>query len=217
MNNKLKKILIIILILAFVVITNKYIGNNVDIYTIKEYVKTFGVLAPLIYIVMFSLVPLTFFPDSVLAISAGLIFGFSKGYIYTTIGALIGASIAFFIARYLGKEIIKKRSSDKLEKIERLIEKNGFYIIFLLRLIPLFPFDVISYGAGITNVKYKDFILATLFGTIPGIAVFTNIGATSLNIKSTSFYISIALLVLLFTISIFLKNRFLKDKLEEKH
>lgn len=217
MNNKLKKILIIILILAFLVITNKYIGNNVDIYTIKEYVKTFGVLAPLIYIVMFSLVPLTFFPDSVLAISAGLIFGFSKGYIYTTIGALIGASIAFFIARYLGKEIIKKRSSDKLEKIERLIEKNGFYIIFLLRLIPLFPFDVISYGAGITNVKYKDFILATLFGTIPGIAVFTNIGATSLNIKSTSFYISIALLVLLFTISIFLKNRFLKDKLEEKH
>lgn len=217
MNNKLKKILVIIGILAFVVITNKYIGNNVDIYTIKEYVKTFGVLAPLIYIVMFSLVPLTFFPDSVLAISAGLIFGFSKGYIYTTIGALIGASIAFFIARYLGKEIIKRKSSDKLEKIERLIEKNGFYIIFLLRLIPLFPFDVISYGAGITNVKYKDFILATLFGTIPGIAVFTNIGATSLNIKSTSFYISIALLVLLFTVSIFLKNKFLKDKLEEKH
>lgn len=203
MNNKLKKILVTIGILAFVVITNKYIGNNVDIYTIKEYVKTFGVLAPFIYIVMFSLVPLTFFPDSVLAISAGLIFGFSKGYIYTTIGALIGASIAFFIARYLGKEIIKRKSSDKLEKIERLIEKNGFYIIFLLRLIPLFPFDVISYGAGITNVKYKDFILATLFGTIPGIAVFTNIGATSLNIKSTSFYISIALLVLLFTVSIF--------------
>ena len=217
MNNKLKKILVIIGILAFVVITNRYIGNNVDIYTIKEYVKTFGVLAPFIYIVMFSLVPLTFFPDSVLAISAGLIFGFSKGYIYTTIGALIGASIAFFIARYLGKEIIKRKSSDKLEKIERLIEKNGFYIIFLLRLIPLFPFDVISYGAGITNVKYKDFILATLFGTIPGIAVFTNIGATSLNIKSTSFYISIALLVLLFTVSIFLKNKFLKDKLEEKH
>lgn len=217
MNNKLKKILVIIGILAFVVITNKYIGNNVDIYTIKEYVKTFGVLAPLIYIMMFSLVPLTFFPDSVLAISAGLIFGFSKGYIYTTIGALIGASIAFFIARYLGKEIIKIKSSDKLEKIERLIETNGFYIIFLLRLIPLFPFDVISYGAGITNVKYKDFILATLFGTIPGIAVFTNIGATSLNIKSTSFYISIALLVLLFTVSIFLKNKFLKDKLEEKH
>ncbi len=217
MNNKLKKILVTIGILAFVVITNKYIGNNVDIYTIKEYVKTFGVLAPFIYIVMFSLVPLTFFPDSVLAISAGLIFGFSKGYIYTTIGALIGASIAFFIARYLGKEIIKRKSSDKLEKIEKLIEKNGFYIIFLLRLIPLFPFDVISYGAGITNVKYKDFILATLFGTIPGIAVFTNIGATSLNIKSTSFYISIALLVLLFTVSIFLKNKFLKDKLEEKH
>ncbi|MDB8805987.1 TVP38/TMEM64 family protein [Romboutsia sp. 1001216sp1] len=217
MNNKLKKILVTIGILAFVVITNKYIGNNVDIYTIKEYVKTFGVLAPFIYIVMFSLVPLTFFPDSVLAISAGLIFGFSKGYIYTTIGALIGASIAFFIARYLGKEIIKRKSSDKLEKIERLIEKNGFYIIFLLRLIPLFPFDVISYGAGITNVKYKDFILSTLFGTIPGIAVFTNIGATSLNIKSTSFYISIALLVLLFTVSIFLKNKFLKDKLEEKH
>jgi len=164
---------------------------------------------------MFALVPLTFFPDSILAIASGLVFGFYKGYIYTTIGALIGGSLAFFIARYLGYDLVKKISNEKLSNLDKLINENGFYIIFLLRLIPLFPFDVISYGAGLTNVKYKHFLLATLFGTIPGIAVFTNIGAQALNISSTEFYTSIAMLILLFIISIILKNKLLNNKLKE--
>ena len=59
--------------------------------------------------------------------------------------------------------------------------------MLMLRLIPLFPFDVISYGSGLTSIRYKDFLLATFFGTIPGIFVFVNIGAQSVNIGSKSF------------------------------
>ena len=194
---------------------SKFISKNLYIYDLQKYISSFGILAPIIYIIMFSIVPLTFFPDSILAIASGLVFGFYKGYIYTTIGALIGGSIAFFIARYLGHNLVKKISNEKLSKIEKLIDNNGFYIIFLLRLIPLFPFDVISYGAGLTSVKYKHFIGATLLGTIPGIAVFTNIGSKSVNISTTGFYASIAGLILLFIISIILKNKFLNKKLKE--
>jgi uncharacterized membrane protein YdjX (TVP38/TMEM64 family) len=215
MNKNFKKIIIIVFIAIFILLTTKFISNDLDIYSIKKYISSFGILAPIIYIIMFALVPLTFFPDSVLAIASGLVFGFYKGYIYTTIGALIGGSLAFFIARYLGYDLVKKISNEKLSNIDKLINENGFYIIFLLRLIPLFPFDVISYGAGLTNVKYKHFLGATLFGTIPGIAVFTNIGAKSVNISSTGFYTSIAMLILLFIISIILKNKILNNKLKE--
>ncbi|MGL4911238.1 MAG: TVP38/TMEM64 family protein [Romboutsia sp.] len=215
MNKNIKKILMLLMIATMVLVVSKFINEDIDIYYIKTYVNSFGALAPIIYIIMFALVPLTFFPDSVLAIASGLIFGFSKGYIYTTIGALIGGSIAFFIARYLGYDLLKKVSNDKLSKIEKLINTNGFYIIFLLRLIPLFPFDIISYGAGLTSVKYKYFLGATLLGTIPGIAVFTNIGASSIDISSTEFYISIAMLILLFGISIMLKDKFINKKLKE--
>ena len=89
-----------------------------------------------------------------------------------------------------------------------MINSKGFFVVLMLRLIPLFPFDIISYGAGLTSIKYKDFLLATIIGTIPGILVFTNIGAQSVNIGSNGFYMSIMALILLVIASIFLKNKF---------
>lgn len=211
-NSKLLKIIIsavVVLVLALVVY--KIYKMDISVEDIKVYVDSFGKMGAIVYIVMFALVPLTLFPDSILAIAGGLAFGFTNGYIYTTIGALIGGSLSFYISRKLGRNVIKKLTREKLDNIENMINEKGFSIVFLLRLIPLFPFDVISYGAGLTNIKYKDFILATLVGTIPGIAVFTNIGAKSVNIGSNSFYASIAALILLLFISVYLKNRFLNS------
>lgn len=214
-KQKILKIALGILFLAIIlVVIYKIYSLNLGSEEIKNYVQGFGKIGPLVYIIMFSLVPLTLFPDSVLAIAGGLIFGLFKGYIYTTIGALIGGTISFYISRYWGREVVKKLTKEKLDKVEEMINNRGFIIIFILRLIPLLPYDVISYGAGLTAVKYKDFLLATLFGTIPGILVFTNLGAQTVNIGSSSFYISVALLILLFIISIFLKNKFISKELK---
>lgn len=193
--------------IAFVVY--KIYSMDIGIDDIKTYVDSLGKLGPIAYIIMFALVPLTLFPDSILAISGGLAFGLFRGYIYTTIGALIGGSISFYISRNLGRNVVKKLTKEKLDNIESMINDKGFYIVFLLRLIPLFPFDLISYGSGLTSIKFKDFILATFLGTIPGIIVFTNIGAKSVNIGSSSFYASIGALIFLITISIILKNKFI--------
>ena len=214
-KQKILKIALGILFLAIIlVVIYKIYSLNLGSEEIKNYVQGFGKIGPLVYIIMFSLVPLTLFPDSVLAIAGGLIFGLFKGYIYTTIGALIGGTISFYISRYWGREVVKKLTKEKLDKVEEMINNRGFIIIFILRLIPLLPYDVISYGAGLTAVKYKDFLLATLFGTIPGILVFTNLGAQTVNIGSSSFYISVALLILLFIISIFFKNKFISKELK---
>lgn len=214
-NNLLKNILSLIIILILVFIVYKILKMDIGIHEIKSYIDSYGSFAPIVYIIMFALVPLTLFPDSVLAIAGGLVFGLYKGYIYTAIGALIGATISFYISRKLGRNMIKKFTKDKLDSIEIMVNAKGFSIILLLRLIPLFLFDVISYGAGLTSVKYKDFIIATFLGTIPGILVFTNIGAQALNIGSNNFYISIASLILLIFISMILKNKFIKSTQEE--
>lgn len=217
--NKLKKSLKYLLIIGIIVVLIGVIFNlykkNYGVEDIKAYIISFGIFAPVIYIIMFALVPLTLFPDSILAISGGLVFGLIKGYIFTAIGALIGASISFMLARILGRDFVVKFSKNKLQNVEKIIGNNGFLIIVLLRLIPLFPFDIISYGAGVSNVKYKEYILATFIGTIPGILVFTNIGAQWVNVGKTSFYISIASLIFLFLMSIFLKHRFLDGKVKD--
>ena len=202
------------LIIIFVIGTVIYKVLSMDIgpSDIQKYVTSFGKFAPVIYILMFAVVPLTLFPDSILAIGGGLIFGLFKGYLYTLIGALIGASLSFYISRKLGRSFLKKITKDKLDYIEDMINSKGFFVILLLRLIPLFPFDVISYVAGLTSIKYRDFLFATIIGTIPGILVFTNIGAQSVNIASKSFYISIMALIVLILLSIILKNKFIKMK-----
>lgn len=214
-NSLLKNILSVAIIVILATIVYKVFKMDIGIHEIKSYIDSFGNFAPIVYIIMFSLVPLTLFPDSVLAIAGGLAFGLYKGYIYTAIGALIGGTISFYISRKLGRNIVKKLTKDKLDNIETMVNTKGFSIILLLRLIPLFPFDVISYGAGLTSVKYKDFIMATFLGTIPGILVFTNIGAQALNIGSNNFYISIALLILLIFISMILKKKFIENIQEE--
>ncbi|MPQ45220.1 TVP38/TMEM64 family protein, partial [Clostridium tarantellae] len=190
-------ILLIISIILYYSISRKYYIND-----IKVWILNFGMLAPIIYIIMFSLVPLTFFPDSILAISGGMMFGLMNGYIYTTIGALLGSSISFYISRLLGRTIVKKVFEKKLKNIEDLINKKGFIMILILRLIPLFPFDLISYGSGLTSIKFKDYFFATLIGTIPGILVFTNIGAQCVNIGQTTFYMSIVALIVLVSLSV---------------
>lgn len=216
-NIKILKILLSVAILIGIILIinefNIFSGNSPK--DIEDFVKSYGPLAPVIYIIMFALVPLTLFPDSILAITGGMLFGLMEGYIYTTIGAMIGGSISFYISKILGRDFIKSIAKNKLDKLEKIIEDKGFSIIILLRLIPLFPFDIISYGAGLTSIKYKDFLLATLIGTIPGILVFTNIGAQWVNIGKSSFYISIAMLIGLVVISIFLKKGFLNKELKD--
>lgn len=207
MNKILKITLTMMVFITILWIVYNILNMDIDAHDIQKYVSSYGEFAPIIYIIMFALVPLTLFPDSILAIGGGLIFGLTKGYIYTLIGALLGASLSFYISRKLGRNFVKKLTKEKLDTIEKMINDKGFFVVLILRLVPLFPFDIISYGAGLTSIKFRDFIFATIIGTIPGILVFTNIGAQSVNIGSNSFYISIMALVVLVVGSLFFKNK----------
>lgn len=203
-----KYIVTVIWVYLLIFFINKHdIFKGFTLIELKDYIMSFGVYAPLIYIILFTVVPLTLFPDSLLAITSGMVFGLANGFIFTMIGAICGATLAFYLSRILGRDMLKKIIKKNLDVLEHKLKNNGFMIVLLLRLIPLFPFDMIGYSAGLSEIKYKDFILATLIGIIPGILVFTNIGDQSLNIGSESFYISIALLILLFATSLILKKK----------
>lgn len=192
-----------ILIVVFALIV-MLIGLNshrcVTPYEIKKFLIGFGILAPIVYIVLFTFVPLTLFPDALLALSAGLVFGIIPGIIYTIIGALSGGTLAFLISRKVGKDKISRKLIQH-EKMYSLIEKRGFLLILCLRLIPLIPFDVISYVSGVTNVKYKDYILATLLGILPGVIILVSLGDAVSSSEQSRLYVSLAALVLLFAIA----------------
>ena len=170
--------------------------NKLTPTLIQDYLLQFGPFAPFIYIALFTVVPLTLFPDAILAVASGLVFGPIYGVIYTMIGALCGGTLAFYIPRFFCESLI----INKLKKgtpIKSIIETHGFGMILILRLIPLIPFDVISYASGVSGVNYKTFILATMLGIIPGVILLVNIGAGMNELNSPRLYLSVTAFVLL--------------------
>ncbi len=209
-NNKKRIIaggLLIVMLIFMYVCHSNGIFRNCTAESVKDYVNSFGSLAPLVYIVMFTFVPLTLFPDSVLVISAGMLFGIYAAAVYTMMGAICGATLAFFLSRFLGKDLIEKLLQHKGGQIVEEIGKKGFILILILRLIPLVPFDVISYGAGLSKIKYGDFIFATLLGIIPGVLVFTNLGDKAGNLGSIEFLEALVILGLLLVTSYLMRKK----------
>lgn len=216
-KNKIFKVVLALIIgCAIFMCFNCSIFKKCDVISTKAYINSFGMMAPVVYIIMFTLVPLTLFPDSILAVSGGMVFGVFYGTIYTIIGALLGATLSFFIARFLGRGIVNKLVHNKGKWFEDGVEKRGFLIILALRLIPLVPFDIISYGAGLSKIKFKDFFTASVLGIIPGVIVFTNLGDKSLEVTSPQFIVAVGMLILLLLISYVMKKKMSLDKLQKK-
>jgi len=203
-----------ILILGTVFYFSKLSGmfDNPTTEGLKEYIASFGVFGPVVYMTMFSVIP----AGSVIAFAGGMAFGMYLGTLYTIIGAVIGATVAFYISKLLGRGMVEKIVKGKMLKIEDGIEKGGFLLIFILRLIPIIPFNVISYGAGLTRIKFIDYMLATMFGIIPGVLVFTNLGDKALDISSPDFLWAVGILSLMVIVSIVLKRRFTFEELQSR-
>jgi uncharacterized membrane protein YdjX (TVP38/TMEM64 family) len=121
---------------------------------------------------------------SILSLAAGAIFGVAMGTLYVNIGATIGATLAFLVARYLFHDMIRKKFGSRLDTINGELETRGFNYLLFLRLVPVFPFFLINLGSGLTNIPLRTFFLGTLFGIIPGSLVYCNAGASLASITS---------------------------------
>lgn len=195
-----------IIVIAFLIINKLNMFKGYGSNEIVDFIQGKGIMGPIIYVGLLSSLPLLLFPDSILVIAGGMVFGLFWGSVLTVMGSLIGGIIAFFISRKLGRTVVKKLIKKDLVLFDK--GKNGFFLILMLRLIPLFPFKVVSYSAGLSDIKLKDFVIATTIGSLPGIIVYTNLGDKTTMIGSTEFYISIALLIGLFILSFVMKNIF---------
>ncbi|WP_346887848.1 TVP38/TMEM64 family protein [Clostridium sp. UBA1056] len=209
---KNKKVMILLIILFSLTITYFIFFRGLTPEALRNYIDNFGYLAPLVYMLCFTLLPIAFFPVPVLALAAGLLFGFIPGTIYTMVGATLNSAIMFFMAKVLAKDAVTSLLQKKLPEkwssfLVNLDDKKGFGVIFILRLIPAIPYNLINYGAGLTSIKFSNYMLATFLGILPGTLVFLNIGNQALNIHDPAFIVSIVLLILLAIFSLVLGKK----------
>ncbi|MDQ3657155.1 MAG: TVP38/TMEM64 family protein [Chloroflexota bacterium] len=162
---------------------------------IGDWLNKAGPWAPLVYIgAMIVAIIASPIPSAPLDIAAGLTFGLFWGTIYTLIGAEIGAVIAFLIARRLGRPRLARRlSPEAMGHIDDLSERVGLKAIIVLRLLPAFNVDWVSYAAGLTAISLPRFAIATLIGMTPPVIAITAVGST----YADSPVLSISILVVL--------------------
>lgn len=136
-----------------------------------------GTWAPAAFVVVYAVATVALIPGSILTLVGGALFGIAAGTAYVMVGATLGASAAFLIARYVARTSVERRVSrdPRFAAIDRAVGEDGRRIVFLLRLSPVVPFNLLNYALGLTRVRYLDFLVASL-GMLPGTLLYTYSG-----------------------------------------
>ncbi len=141
------------------------------------WVDGLGALGPIVFILGYIGATVAFIPGSVLTLAAGAIFGLGEGVLYVMTGATLGSSVAFLLARYVAREAVEQRiaGNAKFAAVDRAVGREGWKIVVLLRLSPVFPYNLLNYGLGLTKVRFRDYVLASI-GMLPGSFLYTYSG-----------------------------------------
>ena len=170
---------------------------ELDETQIAGWIERFGLLAPLVYVLLLaSTIIFTPLPSVPVDIAGGLAFGLLLGTLYTLVGGMLGATVNFYLARRLGRRFVERKlSRQAMEQIDNLAERMGAKIVFLTRLIPLFNFDWVSYAAGLTLISFRVYAIASLLGMLPPVIGIVYVGDVLLTHPGRSALVFTALVV----------------------
>lgn len=145
-----------------------------------------GPTAALTFVGLYIAATVLFVPGLLITMAAGLLFGPIKGTVLVSVASVVGASLAFLIGRYLARSWISKKTenSPRFRSIDEAIGKEGSKIVFLLRLSPIFPYNLLNYALGLTRVKFGSYVLASWIGMLPGTLMYVYLGSLAGNIAS---------------------------------
>ena len=177
---------------------------------VTDFIAMAGIWGGILYIFIYTIRPLIFFPATVLTALSGALFGPVLGIIYTIIGENLSANLAFTIARFFRKE--GEYNTAWIAKIDKEASQNGLVTTLILRMIWA-PFDAVNYGMGLTRVKHWEYAVGTFIGIIPGLTIFVLLGdALSEGISLEIFGLNLAIAAVLFVLTLvlakYLKKRF---------
>jgi uncharacterized membrane protein YdjX (TVP38/TMEM64 family) len=143
-----------------------------------QWIESLGIGGGIAFIVLYIVATVAFLPGSILTLGAGIVFGVVLGAVYVFIGATLGAIAAFLVGRYLARGWVTQKISGnpQFEAIDQAVAREGFKIVLLTRLSPVFPFNLLNYAFGITGVALRDYALGSI-GMIPGTVMYVYIGS----------------------------------------
>jgi len=169
----LKAVFLVLFLLAAVyVVRFTPVKEYLTAETLGTLLDKAGIWAPVAFILVYAAGVCLFVPGTLITAIGAAIFGPYWGFLYVWVGAMIGASTAFFVGRSLGREFAASLIGDRLGRYDDAIERNGFATVLYLRLV-YFPFTPMNFGMGLTRVRFRDYFFGTGLGIIVGTFIFT--------------------------------------------
>ncbi len=175
MNKNLLRIILGLILLAAVA-TAIVQRDQFDAAALQTWVEGAGVAGPLMFMLIYTLATVLFLPGSVLTLAGGALFGPLWGTLWNLTGATLGAALAFLIARYLGADWVTRRASTRLARLNDGVSAEGWRFVAFVRLVPVFPFNLLNYALGLTRIPFVAYLLATWIFMLPGAFAYTWLG-----------------------------------------
>ncbi len=199
-------------IVVYITPLKRYTNPN----ELKSFFLSWGYWAPLIFIAAFSVKSVIPFPSSVFALAGGLVFGPFYGAVYSIIGSIASAGIAYQISRRLGRDFVNKVLGAKAKTLDRLTNVHGLEVVLFFRIVPSLPFDVFNLGAGLSDITFRDFIIGTAIGMTPWSFALSYLGDRMANLKLNFIsLLSFFLIIAIFALPVIIK-KFGNDKKKRK-
>jgi uncharacterized membrane protein YdjX (TVP38/TMEM64 family) len=173
------KITIGLVAVFLLLIAARWLGVGLALHRLLEWISSLGAIAPVVFIGAYIAACVLFIPGSIMTIGSGVLFGVLWGSVYVSIGATVGATFAFLIGRYFARDWVAAKlvGNPTFNEIDAAVGREGWKIVGLTRLSPVFPFNLLNYAYGLTRVSLRDYVLASWIGMLPGVVMYCYIGS----------------------------------------
>ncbi len=150
--------------------------DRFDAAALEAWVGSAGAAGPLLFMVLYAAATVLFLPGSVVTLAGGALFGPVAGTFYNLTGATIGAALAFLVARYLAADWVEKRVGGRTKRLMSGVQREGWRFVAFVRLVPLFPFNLLNFALGLTRIRFVPYVVTTYVAMLPGAVAYTYLG-----------------------------------------
>lgn len=201
-GNRIRFVILLIFIASvFILIRVSGFSGYLEQERLRGWIDGFGAWGPLAYILVYVLSASLMVPGLPVTVAGGVLFGPVRGSIYVLIGATLGAASAFLIARYLGRQWVESAfKGGRLGELDQKVREQGWKIVAVTRLIPIFPYSFLNYAYGLTGIRFSHYILATAVFMIPGVVAYVVFSSSLIDLlrgrASREFIIGLILVII---------------------
>ena len=175
MKTRFTRILLFLALAAGIVLAVVY-RDRFDAAALEAWIQGAGAWGPLLFVAVYAAGSVLFLPGSVLTLAGGALFGPLLGTLYNLTGATLGATLAFLVARHLASDWVADKTGGRLKQLINGVEGEGWRFVAFVRLVPLFPFNLLNYALGLTRIRLSHYVLATWVFMLPGAVAYTYLG-----------------------------------------